>query len=65
MLEVPIKQKVGDVFTFETCALDSRQSASQCQRKSEETFSYIRDMLQEGIDNIEKAMVRNEYKLWM
>ena len=33
--------------------------------KSEETFSYIRDIFQEGIDNIDKAMVRNEYKLWM
>ena len=33
--------------------------------KSEETFAHIRDTFQEGIDNIEKAMVRNEYKLWM
>ena len=40
-------------------------SAQFFKGKSEETFSYIRDMLQEGIDNIEKAMVRNEYKLWM
>ena len=33
--------------------------------KSDETFSYIRDILKEGLDNIEKSMVRNEYKLWM
>jgi hypothetical protein len=33
--------------------------------KSEETFSHIRDILVEGLANIEKAMVRNEYKLWI
>ena len=33
--------------------------------KPEETFNYIKDTLQKGIDNIEKAMVRNEFKLWI
>ena len=33
--------------------------------KSEEVFCHIRDIFKEGIANIEKAMVRDEYKLWM
>ena len=33
--------------------------------KSEETFAHIRDAFKEGIENIENAMVRDEYKLWM
>ena len=33
--------------------------------KSEETFSHIKNTFLEGIANIEKAIVRNEYKLWI
>ena len=33
--------------------------------KSEETFDLIKDTFTEGIANIEKAMVRNEFKLWI
>ena len=33
--------------------------------KSEETFNLVKDTFKEGIDNIDKAMVRNEFKPWM
>ena len=33
--------------------------------KSEETFNLIKKTFLEGIENIEKAMVMNEFKLWM
>ena len=33
--------------------------------KYQETFNYIKDICVEGIKNIEKAMVRNEFKLWI
>ena len=33
--------------------------------KPEETFNLIRDTFVKGIENIEKAFVRNEYKLWI
>ena len=33
--------------------------------KPEETLNYIKDTLQKGVDNIEKAMVRKEFKLWI
>ena len=33
--------------------------------KSEEVFNHIQGIFREGLENIEKAMVRNEYKLWM
>ena len=33
--------------------------------KSKDTFVYIRDIFVKGLANIEKAMVRNEYKLWI
>ena len=33
--------------------------------KSEETFNLIKTTFTEGIANIEKAMVRNEFKLWI
>ena len=35
------------------------------QGKSEETFQYISDILNEGIERIGKSMVRKEYKLWI
>ena len=33
--------------------------------KPEETFAMFKDIISEGIENIEKAQVRNEYKLWI
>ena len=33
--------------------------------KSEETFNHIKEAFKTAMDNIEKAMVRNEYKLWI
>jgi hypothetical protein len=33
--------------------------------KPEETFSLIKDTFTKGIENIEKALVRSEYKLWI
>ena len=33
--------------------------------KSEETFNLIKNTFLEGIGNIDKAMVRNEFKLWI
>ena len=33
--------------------------------KSVETFELIKDTFRKGIENIDKAMVRNEYKLWI
>ena len=33
--------------------------------KSEDTCTHVKRIFKEGIDNIEKAMVRNEYKLWL
>ena len=33
--------------------------------KPEETFNMFRDILNEGISNIDKIEVRNEFKLWI
>ena len=33
--------------------------------KPDETFNMFKDTLTEGIENIDKALVRNEYKLWI
>ena len=33
--------------------------------KPDETFKMFKDTLTEGIENIDKALVRNEYKLWI
>ena len=33
--------------------------------KAEETFSHIKDIFVEAMDNIENAMIRDEYKLWI
>ena len=33
--------------------------------KSEETFNLIKDTFLRGIANIDKALIRNEYKLWI
>ena len=33
--------------------------------KSEDTFNHISEIFKEGIDRIEKSMVRNEFKLWI
>ena len=33
--------------------------------KPTETFNHIKNILSDGISHIDKAMVRNEYKLWM
>ena len=33
--------------------------------KPEETFNLVKDAFVTGIENIGKAMVRNEFKLWM
>ena len=33
--------------------------------KSEETYTHIKNIFTKGIENIEKALVRNEYKLWI
>ena len=33
--------------------------------KSEETFTHIKDIFTKGIENIDKALVRNEFKLWI
>ena len=33
--------------------------------KPEETFQMFKNVINEGIKNIDKALVRNEYKLWI
>ena len=33
--------------------------------KSIETFNHIKDSLKQGIENIEKSFIRDEYKLWI
>jgi hypothetical protein len=33
--------------------------------KSEETFTHIKDIFTKGIENIDKALARNEFKLWI
>ena len=33
--------------------------------KPEETFNHISEIFKEGIERIEKSMVRNEFKLWI
>ena len=33
--------------------------------ESEETFNHIKDIFTKGMENIEKALVRNEVRLWI
>jgi hypothetical protein len=58
---------IGD---FHISSINDKEQKFRCKLlfysgKSEETFNHIKEAFKTAMENIKKAMVRNEYKLWM